>query len=464
MVVTSIVRDRGRVLGIAVALVVSAALVTAPMALGAGDQVAKGKFSLKVTKGFKKALKKNSVHMGPKNFKIKSGPSRLNPVGGTGKLVLKGKLKFRGHGKKVVASKLIAKIGNKGGNLKGRISGANKTLFRLRSKPGKGNKVVRVGFGAKVSRVSARLGKPLAKAVNKKLGLNSLVTSRKVAQVFASEQPKTVAITGGYAYVDIPCGYLPPFSNPAFEPLCPGAGSDPNTVAAKQPAHCIGPADGVVVVKGDDPNNPARLSTVTGADPVLGPPPSGVAAHFRFPVTGGTVSPAGNDGVLQLAGGVRIQSGYTGADALVFGADPAACADETPGESTSHSILDTVNLAPNLGLLNIQAQTVVGGDNPGCTFTGGGPPGCGVFAGDKGIAIGQVIDASAITVSADPTAHTVAVNGGVIKNNATATTVLNGLFPDGNTPAECVTNPSSAPTCFKDGDKFGISTLNVSTR
>ena len=185
MVVTSIVRDRGRVLGIAVALAVSAALVAAPMALGAGDQVASGKLSLKVTKGFKKALKKNGVHMGPKNFKIKSGPSRIDPTNGTGKVSLKGKLKFRGHGKKVVATKLIAKIGIKGGNVKGRVKGSNKTLFRLRSKTG-GAKVDRVGFGASISRVSARLGKQLAKTVNKTLGLHSLVTSRKVAQVKVS--------------------------------------------------------------------------------------------------------------------------------------------------------------------------------------------------------------------------------------------------------------------------------------
>ncbi len=78
-----------------------------------------------------------------------------------------------------------------------------------------------------------------------------------------------------------------------------------------------------------------------------------------------------------------------------------------------------------------------------------------MFAGPKGIAIGQVIDPAGIVVSADPNAKTVSINGGLIRNNATATTVLNGLFP----------NASGDPAQnFADGDKFGISSVSVTTR
>ena len=41
----------------------------------------------------------------------------------------------------------------------------------------------------------------------------------------------------------------------------------------------------------------------------MGPLPTGIAARFKFPVTGGTVGPTGNAGVVQLSGGVRLQSG-----------------------------------------------------------------------------------------------------------------------------------------------------------
>ena len=116
--------------------------------------------------------------------------------------------------------------------------------------------------------------------------------------------------------------------------------------------------------------------------------------------------------------------------------------------------LETTNLAPNLALRNVQSNALLGGTNPGCTQDTG-PPGCGVFPGDKGPAIGQVLDTAGVTVSADPTAKTVTINGAVIKNNPTSSLVLNGVFP----------NASGDPAMdFADGDKFGISTLNVNTR
>ncbi len=430
------------------------ALIAASNAAAAGDPVKTGKVSFNVTKGFRKALKRNHVKMGPRKFGIRPGPSSIDPSTGTGSVRLKGSLKFRGHGHRLVAHRLTAKIGVKGGNLKGRIGGRNLTLLRLRSKPG-GAKVDRIGFGARLSRISARLGKHLARTVNRKLGLHSLVTSRRLAKVTLTEQPKTVAITGGFVYLDVPDGYLP--ANPAV----PGSGADPNTVAAKQPSHCIDPAFGVDVIAGD-PNNPARITRAAPftADPVLGPPPAGDAARFRFPVSSGTVSPAGTDGVIQVSGGVRLMSGGHGSvDALDGFTQPSPCLAPGPSPSASPGVLDTTNLAPNLGLMNVQAQTVIGGTNPGAPNTGcpnaAPPPGPCVFPGDKGIAIGQTIDSSGVAVNADPNAKTVTIAGGVIRNNDLATGVLNQLFPNksGNTGLD-----------FASGDKFGVSTLAVNTR
>lgn len=434
---------RSRLVTAVAASAISVLLIAAPAASAAGDPIASGKVSFKVPKGFKKKLKRNRVRMRPRNFRIRPAGSNLDPAAGGGKIRLRGKLRFRGHGKRLVVRRLEMKFGDDGGNIKGRVGGRKLRVFRIRSRPG-GAETTRVGFGARVSRIHARMTWRLAKRINRKLNLNSLVGGQRVARLVISEQPKTVQVNGGFVYVDIPTGYLPT--------SLLGPNQDPNTVAAKQPSHCIGPANGVEVIAGD-PNNPARLTTALENDPVLGPPPAGIAARFRFPVTGGDIAPDAKGGVIQVVGGVRLQTGSGGVDDAIF-PQPAACADEEPGAGTSHSILDTTNLAPNLELLNVQANTTVAGASPGCNGTG---LACGpaVFAGNKGVAIGQTIDASAITVSADPNAHKVEVGGALIRNNQTATTVLNGLFP----------NASGDPAQnFANGDKFGISSLSVNTR
>ena len=437
LAVTSNVGNRGRALGVVIALAMVGALLSAQTAFGAGDPVASGTFAFKYSGGFKHQLKSNGVKLKPKKLKIKTAGSSLDPITGAGTLKL-GKITFKKGNNKVVYNSAKATLGANGG--KGNVKGSSGKLFSL-----KGGKVTRSGFGAKVSGVKVKLLKGAAKKINKALGLHSLHPG-SAGKLTVAEQPQTVAITSGFAYVDIPISYLP------ASVLLPGSGADPNTVAAKQPAHCIGPADGVV------PIAPAHVATTLAADPEVGPLPTGIAARFKFPVTGGTISPAGTDGVPQLSGGVRILSGYTGLDNGVFGADPVSCNDETPGPA-SLSVVDNINLAPNLGLLNVQATSVLGGLNPGCTFTGGGPANCGAplgGPGNKGVAIGQTIDTSGgLQATADPTAKTVKVVGGLIKNTDAASLVLNGMFPNAS---------GNAASNFVSGDKFGISTLQVNTR
>jgi hypothetical protein len=420
--VTSIVRDRGREIGIVAILAVSVALLSAPAAFGAGDPVASGTFNFKRSSSFKHQLKSNHVKLKPKKFGIKSGSS-VDPITGAGTLKL-GKITFKKGNKKVVYSNAKATLGANGG--KGNIKGSSGKLFSL-----SGGTVARNGFGATVSGVKVKLLKGAAKKINKKLDLHSLHKG-SAGSLEVAEQPQTVQVTGGTVFIDIPTKFLPAAIG----------GTDPNTVAAKQPFHCLDAADGIVAIA------PGEFGSVVHPNPNV-PTPSGVGARIKLPVTGGTVSPAGNDGVIQVAGGVRLMSGK----GLLGPLQPPACAAETPGPTTSTSILETTNLAPNLGLLNVQANTVLGGTSPGCNVTSP-PPNCAIFGGDKGIAIGQTIDPAGITVSADPNTKTVTVNGGLIRNNATATTVLNGLFP----------NQGPAAQEFADGDKFGFSSVTVNTR
>lgn len=428
--------------GVALLALLGSMAISSTTVFAAGDPVASGKLRLKVTKGFKKTLRRNDVRMRPRKFAIRPNVSEIDPTTGTGQVRLKGKLRFRGHGKKVAVRKLIVRIGgkgagNRGGNIKGRIGSRRITLMRLRAKP-QGTIVTRNGFGARISRISARLSRPLAKVVNRKLDLNSLVASRRLARLTINEQPKTVEVLGGSVLVDIPLGYLPTSAL--------GPNQDPNTVAAKSPAHCIGPAGGVQAIE------PGEKATITEPNPDVGPLPTGVAARFKFPVTSGTISPQANDGVIQVAGGVRLITGTSGIDSALF-PQPAECDGETQGVGTSHSYLDTTDLAPNLEETNVLARTFIGGTSPGCTFTAP-PPNCLIFGGDRGVAIGQEIDVSGIQVSADPTAKTVSVGNALIVNNSTAALVLNGLFPNAGAPSQT----------FIDGDKFGISSFQVNTR
>ncbi len=426
--VSSFVRDRGRALGVAVALAVSAALVASPMALGAGDPVAKGKFSLNVTKGFKKELKRNGVHMGPKNFKIKSvAGSAINPVSGTGKLSLKGKLKFRGHGSKVVAGKLTVKIGKKGGNVKGKVGGRKLLLMRLRSKTG-GVKVVRQGFGAKITRVSARLSNKLAKAVNKKLGLDSLTTSRKVAAITATEQPETVKVLGGTA------------STTGASSPSPAAGQPgPYPVAVKFGlGHCVvGNTTGTTGQAGIQPIAPASQ-------------PGGPGTTIFLPVTGGTISPTADDGNVQQAGGVRIIKNIT--------VNSGPTGDCTNGGQNFTGTLDQTDQVTRLGEKDVQSTVNVVAAPPGFAPTG-----------NVGSVIGQSLDTTGTVVSADPANKTISTTGTLVKITETSATTLNGIFPCVNNnplPTGAPCNDASSPNTaiLQGGDLFGSSTLTVTVR
>jgi hypothetical protein len=468
--VTSTVRGRGRAIGIVAAFAMTAALVVAPIASGAGDPIASGTLKFKFSSGFKKQLKKNHVKLKPKKYKIKTG-SNLDPTTGAG-LIRVGNITFKKGGEKLVFKNSKVTLGANGGkgSLSGSAKGATKKIFKL-----KGGTVTRDGFGAKLNGVKLTFQKGAAKKINKALGLHSLHKG-SAGKLTTSESPQTVAVTSGFVNVAVPFTYLPAtFAPPSGPGLIPGSGTDPNTVAAKQSAHCISEFAGAPVIPGN-PSNPARETTGLAPDPVLGAPPAGFAALYRFPVTGGTISPAATDGALQLSGGIRLQTGRVAADGLAVADQPGSCARETPGAATSHSFLNTefnnpsvsiytpssTNVGPNLGQKNTQSYVTIGGTSPGCNGTGAGTPasptGCGAplgGAGFKGVSIGQTLDTSGQTVSADPNAKTVAVSGTVIKNNATTAAVLNQLFPNAS---------GNAALNFADGDKFGISSVTVNTR
>lgn len=364
--------------GLLVALLLVGALAFAPTAFAAGDPVANGSFHLKLSRSFHNQLRRNGVAMKPKVFTVEQGS--IDPITGTGTLTLKGKLRFKHDHKKVVYKKVTARLGSNGV-----LKGGGVKLFNLT-----GGTVVRNGFGADLSGVKASFRKGAAKKINKKLGLHSLHRAR-AGSLSVSEQPQTVEVTGGDVHV-VP--------DPT---LTAGSG----TVASKLLAHCVLGLTGVSVI-----------------GPGIKNPPAGEPS-FDFPVTGGTISPEGTDGVVDQAGGIQVANGGVG----------GSCASSTGVN------LQQTNFANNLLSNYISSHVVIVGSVP--------------TVGDQGVLIGSNLNASNATVSANPDHHSVTVNGTVIRINKGSALVLNQTFaqPSYNASME-----------FVSGDLFGTVDLTATTR
>lgn len=414
--VTSIVRDRGRALGIVAVLVMSAALVWAPTSFGAGDPIKTGTFNFKRSGSFKHQLKKNHVKLTPKVFSIKVG-STLDPTTGAGTINL-GKIVFKKGHKKFVFGGAKATLGSKNGSIS---SPSNGKLFSV-----KGGTVTRNGFGADVSGVKLKLLKSAAKHINKALGLHSLHAG-SAGSLAVTEQPETVQVLAGPANCPVGsnlvgCATVVPTPPPVLS-------GPPVSVTAKLQYHCVDPPSGVVPTRG------------AAQDPLP-------TATFHFPVTGGTVGPDGHAGVIQLAGGVKLTAGAGTSGFSGLFPQPSGCS-ASPNTTPGMNSLEQYNLAPDLGQANVPADVVLAGTG---SYLGG--------PGDKGIAIGQVIDMSKATVTATPpsgsTPGTIKVTGAQINNNQTASDTLNNWFPQPGTP-----DPTKQ---FANGDPFGTATLTVQVR
>jgi hypothetical protein len=372
--------------GLLVALLLIAALVSAPAALAAGDPVASGSFHLKLSRSFHKQLRSNGVAMKPRAFSVSQGS--IDPITGTGTLTLKGRLRFKHGHKKVVYKKVTVTLGSNGF-----LKGGGIKLFNLR-----GGSVARNGFGADVSGVKASFRKGAAKKINKRLGLHSLHRG-SAGSLSVSEQPQTVEVTGGNVHV-VP--------DPT---LTAGSG----TIASKLSDHCINFISGNSAIAPAVKNGPAN------------------APSYDFPVTGGTISPLGTDGVVNQAGGIQVANARTGGV-------PSSC--NTPVPATLATLQQT-DFTNNLLSNYISSHVVIAGSVP--------------TAGDHGVGIGSNLDTTHATVSANPDQHSVTVNGTLIRFNKGSALFLNQTFPQ---PA----GTYDAGMEFASGDLFGTVNLTVTTR
>jgi hypothetical protein len=356
-------------------LAVGAFLLPTASARAAGDDVERGSLRFGISGAFTKQLRQNGVKMSPRAFKISEGA--INPLNGAGEVSLRGRLRFRRGAEKIVFRQLTATLPADGeaGYLRGKgrrkfgLLARNPTkLFSLR-----GGKVARNGFGARVSRVKVRLLRGAAKRVNRKLDLHSLRRAR-VGSLSVSEQPKTVAVTGGTATVT-------PNPNRTV-----GSG----TIASKLADHCI------PFISGSTAIAPGVENDTDVTNP-----------FFVYPVRGGTVGPHGDDGEVELAGGQRL------ANSRVSGEVGSAC---KTAPYPPVGVLEQTDFKYNLLNEYLSSHLVVGGEHQ--------PP----LAGDRGEGIGSNLDLANATVAADPEAHTVMIKGIVIRINKGGALNLNSVF------------------------------------
>ncbi len=337
-------------------------LATAAPAHAAGDPIANGTFQLQVGGSVKKQLKKAHATVSSSSLTIQQGS--VDPTSGQGELTLAGQVRFkRGH-KKMSFGRLTATLGPNGALLSNK-----QPLFSL-----SGGSVTRNGFGADLGGVKLKLRKPAARKIKRKLGLRSLHAG-SAGSVSVSEQPQTVQLTGGTAVVN------------AYPNTVPGS------VAAKLSFHCVDSIAGVTV------RAPATQ-------------PGGLLTPYHFPITGGTISPSGDDGLIQQAGGLTIANTHPAPSASGF---PSGCKTNAPSPPPLAQLAET-DFAFDLLNRTVKSHVLIS-NHPTQPN------------GDQGVVVQANLDSSNLVVNVDPEAHTATATGAVIRINAGTALYLNQVFP-----------------------------------
>lgn len=316
-----------------------ALLAFAPFASAAPDPVGSGTTTVTLNKGFVKSLKNKGVTIqkiapaklkGNKvTFSVTGGS--IDPLTGQGTLNLGGGLKFKAGKKSAPVKGLVMETTKSA--LTGKIGGKKTKLASL-----KGLTFVRNGFGLNVTVKQLKLTGAAASALNKKLGTTkpkAFTGNKKLGSAKAESQPATTTV--------LPGGNVTFTGNAAtLEKL-------------------------------------AKVEVKIETIPPTASPATGL---FQFPITGGTISPAGTAGVVQSGGGLKL------VQTLPTGPETSLKTEITLGgffvdlsaKTTTVEVVATSNASNELNLGNLGRSSIAD------------------------LQVGSVV--------ADPAAHTVAVSAG----------------------------------------------------
>jgi hypothetical protein len=417
---------RGKTLPVAIAAAALFALLAlAPLASAATDPVGSGTATITLNGGFNNTLKKFGIKLqkiapaklsGKKaTFTVSGG--ELDPTTGLGTVSLGGGLKFKA-GKKVANVKSLV-INTTKKELSGNVAGKKLKVATLA-----GWTAARNGFGVNLTIKKLKLTGGTASQLNKKLGFpinpkpkKSGKTSKRAAaskgpakpfkgnqllgSSVAETQPSTVAVvpTGNATLV---------LSESALAKL-KGVGPEFPPASGKHPFE----------VK----LTPIAPTAVTGVSPVT----------VAFPISGGTVGPTATAGTLQTLGGLQLVQDL---DALSV--------EKTKGETT----LKMQNIWVDLAQKTASVEVVI--ENPKTAEAN---------LGNLGRASIADVSLTGATVTSDPAAHTVSVQGATATLQAVTAETLNQVFI---TPIEKAT--ATPQTKFAAGDPLGIFSFVAQTQ
>lgn len=391
--VTQPVRPRGMMLSaVATVAALAALLALAPFASAASDPLASGTTTITLNKNLFKKLKKAGVKVikvSPGTVKARrvtlpvSGGS-LDPTNGQGTIEQSGGIKFK-HGKKSAVVKLLV-LDTTGKSLKAKVAGKNMKLASV-----SGLSSARNGFGANVTIGSTKLTNKAAKQLNKKLG-------------FTGKQAKKAPFKGGKGL---------------------GSGlseTQPKTVTVLPSGNATLATSLATDIKLAKVN--IKLETVAPAtEPVPIPPPS-----YAFPISGGTIAPNAEGGVLQTTGGLRLVQQF---------------APSVETKMTLNAIW--VDLGAKTATVEVTVESE--GIDPKLNL---GPLGRSSIAN---------ISLTGATVKSDPSARTVSVENATATLQAVTAETLNSVFVG---PFEAITKTKAEP--FVEGDPLGTFSFTAQTQ
>jgi len=391
--VTQPVRARGMMLSaVATVAALAALFALAPFASAASDPLASGTTTITLNKNLFKKLKKSGtkvIKVSPGTIKARrvtlpvSGGS-LDPTNGQGVIEHNGGIKFK-HGKKSAVVKLLV-LDTTSKSLKAKVAGKSMKLASV-----SGLSSARNGFGANVTIGSTKLTSKAAKQLNKKLG-------------FTGKQAKKAPFKGGKGL-----GSGLSETQPKTVTVLPGG----NATLATSLATDIKLAKVGI-----------KIETVAPAtEPVPIPPPS-----YAFPISGGTIAPNAEGGVLQTTGGLRLVQQF---------------APSVETKMTLNAIW--VDLGAKTATVEVTVESE--GIDPKLNL---GPLGRSSIAN---------ISLTGATVKSDPSARTVSVENATATLQAVTAETLNSVFVG---PFEAITKTKAEP--FVEGDPLGTFSFTAQTQ
>jgi hypothetical protein len=290
--VTQPSRGRGMMLSAVATLAALVALLAfAPFASATSDPVASGTTTISLNKGLFKKLKKYGIKVlkvspGKVNGRVVSLPvsgGSMDPTNGLGNLELSGGIKFK-FGKKTAPVNTLL-LDTAQSSLTGKVGGKSMKVASVSNLTYSRN-----GFGVNVNIGKLKLTGKAAKQLNKKLGFTGQKKGKakgnKRASVSKLQQPP---FKGNQVL-----GSSTSETQPKTVAVVATGKASLATNEATVKKFSLSPPQGFGV----------KIEPITPTEASAGPSP--FAPILGFPISGGTIAPDANGGIVQTSGGVQL--------------------------------------------------------------------------------------------------------------------------------------------------------------